>query len=125
MASKSISLAKFIQSSPTLLKLVKPVANAYAQAAGYRQMGLRYDDLLTEENFQTQKALSRLPEREGYDRVYRMRRAVQLSINQRLLPKEEWTKAEEDVRYLAPLIEQVQAADDERLYWDTIKVQKK
>ena len=52
---KSISLAKFIKSSPTLLKLVQPVANAYAHAAGYRQMGLRYDDLIVEENHQMQK----------------------------------------------------------------------
>lgn len=52
---KSISLANFIQSSPTLLKLVQPVANAYAQTAGYRQFGLRYDDLLEEENHQMQK----------------------------------------------------------------------
>lgn len=52
---KSISFAKYIQSSPTLLKFFKPVANAYAQTAGYRQFGLRYDDLLEEENAQAQK----------------------------------------------------------------------
>jgi len=34
---------------------VKPVANAYAHIAGYRQMGLRYDDLIQEENMQMQK----------------------------------------------------------------------
>ena len=52
---KSISLASFIKSSPTVHKLVKPVANAYAHIAGYRQMGLRYDDLIQEENMQMQK----------------------------------------------------------------------
>lgn len=55
LLKKSISLASFIKSSPTLHKLVKPVANAYAHIAGYRQMGLRYDDLIQEENMQMQK----------------------------------------------------------------------
>ncbi|AXA49240.1 ubiquinol-cytochrome c reductase subunit 7 [Malassezia restricta] len=123
MASKSISLASFIKSSPTLHKLVKPVANAYAHIAGYRQMGLRYDDLIQEENMQMQKALSRLPENETYDRVYRMRRAVQCSIVQRDLPKDQWTTPENDKRYVTPLLKEVQAADDERLAWDTMKVE--
>ncbi|WFD22927.1 Cytochrome b-c1 complex subunit 7 [Malassezia equina] len=112
MASKSISLVNFIKSSPSLLKLVQPVANAYANAAGYRQMGLKYEDLIVEENQQMQKALSRLSEGESYDRAYRFRRAVQCSILQRDLPKEQWTKPEE-------------AADDERAAWDTMKVVKK
>ena len=55
LLKKSISLASFIKSSPTLHKLVKPVANAYAHIAGYRQMGLRYDDLIQEEIMQMQK----------------------------------------------------------------------
>ncbi|WFD27003.1 Cytochrome b-c1 complex subunit 7 [Malassezia nana] len=125
MASKSISLANFIKSSPSLLKLVQPVANAYANAAGYRQMGLKYEDLIVEENQQMQKALSRLSESESYDRVYRFRRAVQCSILQRDLPKEQWTKLEEDNSYVTPLLEEIQAADDERAAWDTMKVVKK
>ena len=31
----------------------------------------------------------------------------------------------QDVRYLTPLLREVQEADDERAKWDTIKVQKK
>ena len=30
----------------------------------------------------------------------------------------------QDVRYLTPLLREVQEADDERAKWDTIKVQK-
>ncbi|WFD30091.1 Cytochrome b-c1 complex subunit 7 [Malassezia sp. CBS 17886] len=108
-----ISFAKYIQSSPSLHKFLQPVANAYAHIAGYRQMGLLYDDLLMEENHPTQK---------GYDRVYRFRRAMQLSVNQRILPKNEWLPASKDVRYLSPLVEQVRAADAERLDFDTMKV---
>ncbi|KAL4401088.1 Cytochrome b-c1 complex subunit 7, mitochondrial [Malassezia pachydermatis] len=123
MASKSISLVNFIKSSPSLHKLFQPAANAYAQAAGYRQMGLRYEDLIEEENTQMQRALKRLSPKETYDRVYRMRRAVQCSILQRDLPKEQWTKPEEDKNYLTPLLKEIQAADEERAAWDTMKVE--
>ena len=81
------------------------------------------------------QALSRLPENETYDRVYRMRRAVQCSIVQRDLPKDQLTTPEnvrfiigdvltkQDKRYVTPLLKEVQAADDERLAWDTMKVE--
>lgn len=36
-------------------KALKPLANAYAQAAGFRQVGLRYDDILIEEREDVQK----------------------------------------------------------------------
>jgi hypothetical protein len=39
------SLVGWIKSSRTLSKYVKPIANWYADLAGYRQMGLKYDDL--------------------------------------------------------------------------------
>lgn len=47
---------------------------------GYRQLGLRYEDLLPEENEVTQLALKRLPPKEAYDRVFRLRRAFQVGI---------------------------------------------
>lgn len=52
---EGLSLAKFVKSSPALLRMVKPMANAYARAAGYRQMGLKYDDLVQEEKPEVQK----------------------------------------------------------------------
>lgn len=39
------SLAPYIQSSKTLMSWVKPLANWYANAAGYRKYGFKYDDL--------------------------------------------------------------------------------
>jgi hypothetical protein len=39
------SLNGWIKSSRTLSQYVKPIANWYANLAGYRQMGLKYDDL--------------------------------------------------------------------------------
>ena len=55
----------------------------------------RADDLIVEENENVIKALKRLPPKEAYDRVYRLRRAFQCSTAHQLLPKAEWTKPEE------------------------------
>jgi len=41
----SISLAPYIRSSKTLLGLIQPIATWYANTAGYRKYGFRYDDL--------------------------------------------------------------------------------
>lgn len=40
--------------------------------------GLRADDLIPEENDTVQLALKRLPPKEAYDRVFRLRRAFQV-----------------------------------------------
>lgn len=58
VAFSGLSLAKYVQRSPTLMRFLLPVANAYANAAGYRKLGLKYDDLLIEETEQTQKVSS-------------------------------------------------------------------
>ncbi|KAI3484097.1 hypothetical protein L1887_52922 [Cichorium endivia] len=66
-------------------------------------MGLRYDDLLVEESPRVQKALSRLPEREAYDRAFRLRQASQLSVLHRELPKDQWLPAKEvSISYYRP-----------------------
>lgn len=107
-------------------------------------MGLKYDDLIQEEKPEVQTALKRLTERESYDRAFRLKQAIQLSVMHRELPKENWLKPEEvctfsqlrdtrmlthhslqDQRYLTPLINEVKRADEERAKWDTVKVNKK
>ncbi|KAK0522815.1 Cytochrome b-c1 complex subunit 7 [Tilletia horrida] len=126
MSLKSgISLASFVKNSPALSRFLTPVANAYAQAAGHRQVGLKYDDLIMEENDNVQKAIGRLSERESYDRAFRLRRAIQLSVIHRELPKEQWLNPAEDQRYLTPLVEEVNKEEDERAAWDTVKLEKK
>ncbi|KAK3358902.1 cytochrome b-c1 complex subunit 7 [Lasiosphaeria hispida] len=119
------SLAPFILARPWLTKLLKPVTNWYSSAAGYRQLGLRADDLISEENETVLAAIKRLPERESYDRVYRIRRAVQLSMQHKILPKTEWTKPEEDAPYLWPLIRQLEAEAAEKAALDTLTITKK
>ena len=83
---------------------------------------IRADDLIPEESEQVQLALKRLSPKEAYDRVFRMRRAfqvysitrresqrevhglmrIQCSLTHQLLPKNEWTKAE-NVRLSFPV----------------------
>lgn len=61
-------------------------------------LGLRYDDLIVEENDIAQEALRRLSlasPREAYDRAYRLRVAQQCSLSHTLLPEEQWTKPED------------------------------
>lgn len=61
-------------------------------------IGLRYDDLMVEENDIAQEALRRLElsnPRAAYDRAYRLRVAQQCSLAHSLLPQEQWTKPEE------------------------------
>ncbi|KAN0061708.1 Cytochrome b-c1 complex subunit 7, mitochondrial [Thecaphora frezii] len=124
LALSGLSLAKFVQNSPVLLRFLKPVANAYAQSTGHRQHGLRYDDLIVEESPRVQKALARLPEREAYDRAFRLRQASQLSVIHRELPKEQWTPASQDKRYLTPYIQEIANEEAERAAWDTVGVKK-
>lgn len=38
-----VSLAPYVLKRPWLTKLLTPAANWYASAAGYRQLGLRYE----------------------------------------------------------------------------------
>ncbi|KAI0206924.1 cytochrome b-c1 complex subunit 7 [Astrocystis sublimbata] len=169
------SLAPYIRARPWLFKLVKPLVSWYANASGYRQLGLRRkrpwiglglflrrgicmlrnmsialaafqpmrsqgicianerfvfavnsaDDLIIEENETVLKALSRLPPKEAYDRVYRLRRAVQCSVTHKLLPKDQWTKPEEDIRYLSPILEQIALEEKEKAALDTLTIVKK
>ncbi|KAK9467394.1 ubiquinol-cytochrome C reductase complex 14kD subunit-domain-containing protein [Lipomyces arxii] len=123
---RTFGMAKYVMTnSPTLTKIILPLANFLVETNGYRKMGLRYDDLIAEENPIVQKAINRLEPKEYYDRVFRLRRAHQLSLMHQLLPKEEYIKPEEDIRYLTPYILQVEAEVKEREFFDTMVVSKK
>lgn len=82
----------------------------------------RADDLISEENETVALALKRLPASDSYDRVFRIRRAMQASLTQKLIPKAEWTKPEEDVPYLTPLIAQIEAEAKERAELDSLTI---
>lgn len=87
-------------------------------------LSCRADDLIAEENETVALALKRLPAQESYDRVFRLRRAMQASITHKVLPKAEWTKAEEDTPYLAPLIAQIEAEAKEKTELDSLTIVK-
>lgn len=75
------------------------------------------DDCLYE-NEDVKEALRRLPEHLVDERNFRMVRAIQLSLQKTILPKEEWTKMEEDKLYLSPIVEQVKKERLEREEWE-------
>ncbi|KAJ8111029.1 hypothetical protein OPT61_g6272 [Boeremia exigua] len=119
------SLAPAIMKRPWLQRWMKPLSNWYINAAGYRQLGLRADDLLPEENDVVHTALKRLGPQEAYDRVFRLRRAFQLSMSHQLLPKEEWTKAEDDFPYLTKYIEEIETEMAEREDLESMVISKR
>lgn len=75
------------------------------------------DDCLYETE-DVQEAIRRLPEHIVDERNFRMVRAMQLSLQKTILPKEEWTKYEEDVLYLTPIVKQVEKERKEREAWE-------
>ncbi|KAF4503975.1 hypothetical protein G6O67_008599 [Ophiocordyceps sinensis] len=119
------SLAPFVLRRPWLTKMLMPMADWYANAAGYRKLGLRYDDLLEEERESVQIALKRLSPKEAYERVYRIRRSTQCSYQHKLLPRHQWTKPEEDTPYMRRIVEEVEAELAEKDALDSMYVVKK
>ena len=101
-------------------KMFAAFRNWYVYASGYRQLGLRADDLHMEENSDVSTAISRLSESDQNFRLFRIKRALDLSLKHNILPREEWTTEAEDQLYLTPLIEQAKAERKEREYYDRI-----
>lgn len=118
------SLINPILKCKSLTAFLRPIAEEYVNLAGYRKIGLRYDDLLPEENDAMEIALKRLPKLEAYDRVYRLRVALQCSLSHTLLPKNQWVKPEEDIRYIDPILKEVITEMHERDELDTLTLQK-
>ncbi|KAI4201879.1 MAG: hypothetical protein Q9203_001210 [Teloschistes exilis] len=108
------SMTKFVMKRPWLKRWMQPLSEWYANAAGYRKIGLRVDDLIPEESDVVMLALKRLPPKEAYDRVFRLRRAFQCSLSHQLLPKDQQTKPEEDYLYLSPIIKEIEQENRER-----------
>ncbi|XP_046362481.1 cytochrome b-c1 complex subunit 7-like [Haliotis rufescens] len=82
----------------------------------FPQLGLMRDDILNETP-NVKEALRRLP-RDVYDsRQFRISRALNLSNKKDILPKDEWQKYEEDVRYLKPYLDEVVAEIQEKAEW--------
>uniref|UniRef100_A0A8C8RZK5 Cytochrome b-c1 complex subunit 7 n=1 Tax=Pelusios castaneus TaxID=367368 RepID=A0A8C8RZK5_9SAUR len=98
-------------------RLLEGFRKWYYNAAGFNQLGLMRDDMLYEDD-DVKEALKRLPEDVYYERLFRMKRALDLSMKHQILPKEQWTKFEEDKRYLEPYLKDVIRERLEREEWD-------
>ncbi|RPD65896.1 ubiquinol-cytochrome-c reductase complex subunit 6 [Lentinus tigrinus ALCF2SS1-7] len=119
-----VSFASTIRRNRTLYRWFKPLSDWYANVAGHRKVGLKYDDLLVEERPDVERAIARLTPREQFDRAFRFKRASQCSVLHDNLPKDQWIKPEEDVRYLKPHVVDVVKEDLERAKWDNIEVKR-
>lgn len=119
-----VKVSDYILSRPTLSKIVVPIAKTFVAYAGYREMGLKFNDLLLEETPVMQKAISRLPPMESYARNYRIINAHQLSLSHDLLSAEKAIKPEEDNHYLIPYILEAEKEAFERAELDNIEVTK-
>ncbi|KAJ3136737.1 Cytochrome b-c1 complex subunit 7 [Physocladia obscura] len=81
----------------------------HASAMGHRALGLKLDDLIPDEGPIVQEAVRRLPPAEQQERLFRYRRAYQLSTIQSLLEPADQLPTSQDTPYLTPLIELVEA----------------
>ncbi|KAI8896808.1 cytochrome b-c1 complex subunit 7 [Globomyces pollinis-pini] len=105
VVTRALESLRSLKSSPAFTKL-------YSWHQGnmqYRKEGLFLDDLIPTETEFVQTALARLPPNVQEARLFRIRRALNLSVKQAELPPNEHTKPEEDVRYLVPILQQLEA----------------
>ncbi|ENN70954.1 cytochrome b-c1 complex subunit 7 [Dendroctonus ponderosae] len=84
--------------------------------SGFNKYGLWRDDLRYQDD-DVAEALKRLDQKTIDERNYRILRAVQCSIQKTYLPKEQWTKLEDDKLYLTPIIEDVVKEKREKKEW--------
>lgn len=82
--------------------------------------GLHRDDCLYEDT-DVKEAIRRLPSNVKDERQFRIIRALNLSMTKTILPKEEWTKYEEDTKYLQPYLDEVIKEREERDAWNKLK----
>jgi ubiquinol-cytochrome c reductase subunit 7 len=75
------------------------------------------DDCLYE-NADVKEAIRRLPTHIQDERNFRTMRALHLSMSKSILPKDQWTKYEEDVKYLQPYLAEVVREREEREDWN-------
>ncbi|CAX41239.1 cytochrome b-c1 complex subunit, putative [Candida dubliniensis CD36] len=119
-----VKAANFILSRPTLSKIITPLAKQFTAYAGYREMGLKFNDLLLEETPIMQTAIKRLPSELSYSRNFRILTAHQLALSHQILPPEKAVKPEEDDNYLIPYILQAEKEAFEKAELDNIEVVK-
>ncbi|XP_065202511.1 cytochrome b-c1 complex subunit 7-like [Planococcus citri] len=88
----------------------------------YYKLGLYHDDILY--CFpDVDEAVRRLPKAVKEERDWRSIRAIQLDLNHKILPQEEWIQWEDDItvgRYLQPYLAEVKKEWKEKDIWNSI-----
>lgn len=119
-----VKACDFIMKTPVLAKTLVPVANAFRELSGYRKMGMKMEDLISEENDVMEKAILRMPKDEYYARTYRILTAHQLALSHHLLPKAKQLSEAEDTLVLTPYILEAEAEAAEKAELDNLVVVK-
>ncbi|XP_028851182.1 cytochrome b-c1 complex subunit 7 [Denticeps clupeoides] len=97
-------------------RLVDGFRKWYYNSCGFNKLGLLRDDTMYEDT-DVKEAVRRLPENVYNDRMFRIKRALDLSMKHQILPKQQWTKFEEDKHYLEPYLKEVIRERVEREEW--------
>ncbi|XP_015265325.1 PREDICTED: cytochrome b-c1 complex subunit 7 [Gekko japonicus] len=97
-------------------RLLQGLRKWYYNAAGFNKLGLMRDDTIYEDD-DVKEALKRLPEDVYNARLFRIKRALDLSMRQQILPKEQWGKYEEENYYLEPYLKEVVRERLEKEAW--------
>ncbi|XP_037055959.1 cytochrome b-c1 complex subunit 7-like [Peromyscus leucopus] len=74
------------------------------------------DDTISETE-DVKEAIRRLPKNIYSDRMFRIKRALDLTMRHQILPKQQWTKYEEDTFYLGPYLKEVIRERKEKKEW--------
>ncbi|CAD5228126.1 unnamed protein product [Bursaphelenchus okinawaensis] len=85
---------------------------------GGRQYGLLYHDQMFEPAPEVKEALRRLSLKEPWEydqRKIRLTRGHNLAMNNEVLPKDKWTKWDEESFYLKPYLDEIEAEKNERV----------
>lgn len=97
-------------------------AETYFKMRGYNQFGLYEDDILAP-TATVEKAVTRLPDELQDLRNFRISRALQCQVGKTVLPKEEWTTYEDNLKngnYLQPYIDEILKEEQERADWNKL-----
>ncbi|KAM3928029.1 cytochrome b-c1 complex subunit 7 [Leptodactylus fuscus] len=98
-------------------RLMDSLCKWYYGLAGFNKLGLMRDDTLYESP-DVQEAIRRLPPKLYDERMFRVKRALDLDMKKSILPKDQWTKYEEDVHYLEPYLKEVIRERKEKESWN-------
>lgn len=125
MAQSFTSIVKtvnFINSSPALKGIFAPLKTGFIYLSGYRELGLKMNDLLAEENDIVETAVRRIPKEEQYARIYRIVQSHQLELAHHVLPKAKQMTAEKDDNYLLPYLLEAEEAAREKEALDNLQI---